>query len=329
MATELCSCPAAPIRVNRRNHNVSITLIGSTAQRVLENRMQGEVLAAFKRSFYIVSDKDELACVGTPSLEAGPLNAIGTAPGYMDWSANGLQPGARAYVGEDTLYIGRNLTFTLVAARLWQPPAVAPSWQVIDLSCNLTSLEAQTRPYLPSEGLARLIPNLARGEPLHERDTGNHELCVKAASEGITTLQQWARSRLSRAQTGARYPPTKASVLIGLGPGLTPSGDDFIAGFLIALRALGRGLVADDLGSWARRLAQTQTGMISLAHIACAAEGQGADALHRILAVLPQPGSPNLSPYLKDIAAIGHTSGWDAMAGEIASCESIVCTTSG
>jgi hypothetical protein len=275
-----------------------------------------------------VSNRDELACLGTAGLAAGPLNAICTAPGYMDWIANGLRPGSRAYMGDDTLYVGRDLTFALADACHWRPRKVSAGWKAIDLSRNLASLAAEARPYIPSEGLARLIPNLARGEPLCERGPANHELFAKTAREGIAVLLQWARSRLSQAQTSAHDPLTKASVLIGLGPGLTPSGDDFIAGFLIALRALGRGPVADDLGGWAMRLARTQTGVISFAHLACAADGQGADALHRMLAVLSQPGRPNLAACLQDIADIGHTSGWDALAGAIAACKSMACATS-
>ena len=291
--------------------------------------MRGKVLATFKRGFYIVSDRDELACLATAGSEAGPLNTICSAPDYMDWMANGLQPGSRAHIEGDTLYVGRDFTFALADARYWRPPSVSTGWKAIDLSRNLTSLEGEARPYLRYEGLAPLIPNLARGSPLDKCGPANHELFMKTAREGITILLQWACSRLSQAQTSAHYPPTKASVLIGLGPGLTPSGDDFIAGFLIALRALGRGLVADDLGDWAITLARTQTGMISLAHLACAADGQGADALHRMLAVLSHTGRPDFAACLQDIAAIGHTSGWDAMAGAIAACKSITCPNLG
>ena len=39
--------------------------------------------------------------------------------------------------------------------------------------------------------------------------------------------------------------PAEAAALIGLGPGLTPSGDDFIGGMLIALRMLGKHGAAD------------------------------------------------------------------------------------
>jgi len=243
--------------------------------------------------------------------------------------ANGLQPGSRAHIEGDTLHVGRDFTFALADARYWRPPSVSTGWKAIDLSRNLVALETESRPHFPSEGLARLIPNLARGEPLYERGPANQELFVKTARQGITMLLQWACSRLSQAQTSAHHPSAKARVLIGLGPGLTPSGDDFIAGFLIALRALGRGSAADDLGGWAMRLARTQTGMISLAHLACAAHGQGAHALHQMLAVLSHPGRPNLTACLQSIAAIGHTSGWDAMAGAIAACKSIACATLG
>ena len=37
----------------------------------------------------------------------------------------------------------------------------------------------------------------------------------------------------------------EAEQLIGLGPGLTPSGDDYFGGMLVALRLTGRGVQAD------------------------------------------------------------------------------------
>ena len=71
--------------------------------------------------------------------------------------------------------------------------------------------------------------------------------------------------------------------LLGLGPGLTPSGDDLVAGTLVALHALGFARAAADL--W--RVVQPSlkdTNAISSAHLRAAAHGQAAAVLHEAVA---------------------------------------------
>ncbi len=103
--------------------------------------------------------------------------------------------------------------------------------------------------------------------------------------------------------------------LIGLGPGLTPAGDDFVGGAMIALRAAGESELAERVAAWALPLAETRTGRISRAHLACAARGEGHEALHALLAA-PE-GSARFEASLARLARIGHTSGLDAAAGAL------------
>jgi len=96
--------------------------------------------------------------------------------------------------------------------------------------------------------------------------------------------------------------------LIGLGPGLTPAGDDFIGGAMIALRTFGHATLADRIAAWALPLAKERTSRISRAHLHCAAAGEGHEALHDWLHGF------NDRDYQR-LARIGHTSGLDAVAG--------------
>jgi len=125
---------------------------------------------------------------------------------------------------------------------------------------------------------------------------------------GAAALQGW----LAAGAHGAA--PRAASALIGLGPGLTPAGDDLVGGALIALHAMRRRALAARLGAWALRLARSRTSRISRAHLACAARGEGGVALHALLnAWLAGRRVPTRE--LAAVDAIGHTSGWDAAAG--------------
>ena len=106
--------------------------------------------------------------------------------------------------------------------------------------------------------------------------------------------------------------------LIGLGPGLTPAGDDFAGGAMIALRAFGHARHADRIAAWALPLAKRRTNRISRAHLECAAAGQGHEALHRLLAALGR-GDAVLASAVQALDRVGHSSGRDAAAGALLS----------
>ena len=98
--------------------------------------------------------------------------------------------------------------------------------------------------------------------------------------------------------------------LIGLGSGLTPAGDDFVGGAMIALRAYGHQALGDRVAAWALPLAKDRSSRISRAHLECAAEGEGHEALHDLLCTGDEK-------HLEQLAGIGHTSGLDAAAGAL------------
>jgi hypothetical protein len=103
---------------------------------------------------------------------------------------------------------------------------------------------------------------------------------------------------------------TAPGELIGLGPGLTPAGDDFVGGAMIALRAFGNAELADRIAGWALPLAQKRTNRISRAFLECAAAGEGLEALHDLLGTFERK-------HLARLARVGHTSGLDAAAGAL------------
>ena len=104
--------------------------------------------------------------------------------------------------------------------------------------------------------------------------------------------------------------------LIGLGPGLTPVGDDFVGGAMIALRTFGEHALADRIAGWALPLARERTNRISRAHLECAAQGEGHEALHELLRALHK-GKQAIDRALAALSRVGHSSGRDAAAGAL------------
>lgn len=103
--------------------------------------------------------------------------------------------------------------------------------------------------------------------------------------------------------------------LLGLGPGLTPSGDDFVGAAVYARR------LVDSSSAWtalAERLAQAaaiRTHAIGAAMFRDLVEGQSFASLHQLAAVLAAGGDPLATA--REVVSIGHASGWDMLAGFI------------
>src|SRR3989441_7980191 len=75
-----------------------------------------------------------------------------------------------------------------------------------------------------------------------------------------------------------------AGALAGLGPGLTPSGDDVLVGVLLAFA-----LHADDFRAMRQAIISTvrdRTTRISMAYLEAAARGEASESWHRLVAAL-------------------------------------------
>jgi hypothetical protein len=101
--------------------------------------------------------------------------------------------------------------------------------------------------------------------------------------------------------------------LIGLGPGLTPAGDDALIGWLAGIELLGTDR-RRELLCQAVRERVTRTTDVSRAHLEDALAGEFSEPLARFANALLR--SPAEAPRaLADLAAVGATSGLDAAAG--------------
>ncbi|WP_262379461.1 DUF2877 domain-containing protein [Nonomuraea sp. PA05] len=113
---------------------------------------------------------------------------------------------------------------------------------------------------------------------------------------------------------------TAAERLVGLGPGLTPSGDDVLAGLLVTLRRLGTAAsceravwLADWLAAAVTFDARTRTTPISATLLHCAARGEASPEVTGVLRGVA--GRQPLEPALRRLHRLGHTSGADLAQG--------------
>jgi hypothetical protein len=157
---------------------------------------------------------------------------------------------------------------------------------------------------IPPDGLASILYSAGAATPV-----------VNAARSAIAYLNTLVRCNL---QCGPGIDVERIVPLVGLGPGLTPSGDDYIGGMLIALHAVGRGPLAQTLWDAMAPSARVSTNDISFAHLSAAAEGYGTAALHALVNDLIAGGSRETGMRISEVGALGHTSGFDAIAGVVA-----------
>lgn len=119
-----------------------------------------------------------------------------------------------------------------------------------------------------------------------------------------------------------------ADRLIGLGTGLTPTGDDFLCGFLASRRALAvnEARSARFLDEWGQSFmengdrASSRTNEISAAFLASAAVGRFSTALVDFARAIAseiecEAGLPALAAAVAALSSIGHGSGLDAAEG--------------
>lgn len=155
----------------------------------------------------------------------------------------------------------------------------------------------------PAHGLAAILFGADQG-PLHRR-----------GARGARDLQAGFRDRQPRRWLGA------AATLLGLGPGLTPSGDDLLVGFLAGLHGAGMARsflagIAPDLLA----LAHARTTYLSRNFLGHAVGGRFGEP---ILDLFRADGPAPLEGAARRLLAFGASSGADCLAGIILALESV------
>jgi hypothetical protein len=146
---------------------------------------------------------------------------------------------------------------------------------------------------------------------------GLARVVLGTAGDRSSALERIALARVQRVRTWLTGDTPAPVDLLGLGPGLTPSGDDVLCGMLVALHAVGQAGMAAELYGALAEAAPTATSPISAAFLRAAAEGLGCEALHATIAAVLEGRAEAVSDRAEALGRIGHTSGWDGMAGAV------------
>lgn len=183
--------------------------------------------------------------------------------------------------------LGERFELEVHGARRWTAPALPP-----DATPDLEALRNAARARVPREGLGGLVVDA-------------HNALSGHAQPALDALERWLVGNAL---------DDEAEMLIGLGPGFTPAGDNYLCGVLVALNQFQRSAQASALWRWLKRRV-AKTSAISRAHLAAAANGEAHEALHLCLRGLCEPDAewPRLLDRLDRV-----TGGWDALGGAAA-----------
>lgn len=265
------------------------------------------VMASFARSIYLQSPAGNILCLCRSDLPMGPFSL--SCDQWENVTALGLNPGVPFLPQlEETLAGPGGVFLSWAGSTLWRPPTPSPAEC---LQHGLDRLHGLCGRFLPDDGLAPLLPwVLGGGEDVRERSSLALAL-GDVGRQAMTCLRAWLDAPFS--VEGDAFLGQAVSRLVGLGPGLTPSGDDVLGGAMLALGLSGRrDLLARLYGTV--QSAIHDTNRISAAYLEAAAKGCGSSVLHDAMNAI-WTDSPELGQALSGLGRMGHSSGWDALLG--------------
>ncbi len=294
----------------------ALSMSWRVARAIRQDGWTGEVLAVHSRSCYLTSDASEIYALALQPLGNGPLHVV--LPAASGHPFAGLAPGAAVTSNGTRLLLGDVLEVGLERAVLWDPKGYRRlGADPAALQRCLAELYRTAATRSPRRSLARLLPHL------HEED-------LPAALESV---EHFPRSHAligglveSLARRNRRSLKVVASSLAGLGPGLTPAGDDFLAGMLLALALVREHHPDAELAELATLLLDTaapRTHEISAAYLRSAHAGETSERWHPLLAALSTGDLEAVRAAAGAVMEAGETSGADMLAGFIAAMNAV------
>ena len=271
----------------------------------------GAVHSVFRKVVNITHDSTILALL-SDKLPRMP-NSVRLRSVVTDKLFSDLQPGMEVCVGNDTLVIPTcNFSFHLSGTPLWEPrpDVTAHQWHretVAQHTRLLTQFFAQKQYQC---GLAPLVGSLFLGQQLQETPLS------RMAMPKLRLLAQasW-RQNIAGIEEAVRG-------LAGLGPGLTPSGDDVLGGFAAIMALLSPHLSADSLprkyiASTIAAVAKPRTTMLSAVLLEYASRGEVSEQFGTLLLALSYPveASETILDAANSVLAFGASSGSDTFLG--------------
>ena len=262
----------------------------------------------------LVTSEGEIIALVSPAIGNGPLNIVIEATRVLDRVKAGKPVG----FSKGRLVLGDWLVVSLDGAQLWRPEVnwecLTKQWRALDDS--LAVLCDWLSQHGAGKGLLGLVLDGEKGNIANEAGTDSLQNLVflARARVAITGLLHALRhgDRLGIRES--------ASLLAGLGPGLTPAGDDYLMGLMGGIQAWPSrpeisGLSPGEICQIIFDAAQGRTTILSRAFLCSAKDGLFGENWHQLLAALVRGETTGIRWAASRVLSSGATSGADALAG--------------
>jgi hypothetical protein len=236
------------------------------------------ILHIFDNVCNLINERSEILSIVTPQIANGPFNLVLEKEVLF---SGYLSRESQILIFPTQLQLG-DLTIQTVNANLWSP---IPDWETLhakgaEILSQIASLPVNTfQPSLPAQLLSTF--------------------CIAMIVPDLATSLATAKQ------------------LAGLGQGLTPAGDDFIFGALLAAWILHSPEVARNLAEEITNVAAPLTTSLSAAWLRSAGRGEAGIQWHEFFESLISGDLVSIQRAMDKILAVGETSGADALAGFI------------
>jgi uncharacterized protein DUF2877 len=295
----------------------ALSMSWRVARTLRQEGWDGEVLAVHPQSCYLLGEDGAIYAVVPETFGNGPLNLV-VPSSAVEPLKSSLSAGAPVTSTGDLLTIGQTLEVGLGKASLWDPkahPALGADPQ--ELKSGLTELYQAAVSRAPEQSLACLLPYLQEDDLPAQLEKVPHFPRSHALISGLVD---------SLAKRSRRSLKVVTSQLAGLGPGLTPAGDDFLAGILLALAMVQEHRADGDLADIAHLLLDTaapRTHEISAAYLKAAYAGEASERWHALFGAVVARNTQEIGSAVQGVMSVGETSGADMLAGFLAGMDAV------
>jgi hypothetical protein len=270
------------------------------------------VLAGFSRAAYLVTEQAKifwLASEDTPMHLRG-MRIAGPFPK--------LAAGEKFFVEGKCIRIAPDFKVDFGDASAWTVPAVpaGPALEMEKIPLRVMSLFPDHFDLSQASGFGRLIPKILSLASGQEDEKAEIDPVLALAWPGIHKI---AKACLTGDMPGLLQ---EANALVGLGEGLTPSGDDFLGGLLFCVSTIQRlypGFIYLDSSEQALFIesAGRRTHPISFTLLKDLANGRAVEPLHEWIHSILSDQPPESTRPASCLTQIGHSTGWDLLAGAL------------
>ena len=257
------------------------------------------VHSVFRQAFNLQAPDGALLGVVLAESGNGPASLLLAPTPDLPPLDEHLQPGDEAHARAGLLTVAKWLTVNLGGVDLWSPAPIRLSLPIEEIAARIVHVRSQAAALAHDDGFASLLSDSASGRP---------DLALLRASALLDNLGLAIRARRWQDVSA----PARA--LSGLGSGLTPSGDDVLAGLALGIRA-GLGTLPEPLAAALDDAVEGRTTDLAVARVRHAVAGRPDEAVHRLLTALVDGPADDLDPAVRAVVEYGHSSGADTLVG--------------